>query len=146
MTKLTGRYIEFELFPLTFDEYLKMKEFLGKHVNPDAMAEFEQYIREGGFPKTLDYESTEDKSIYIQSVLSEIFEKDIRRRVQIRNVSVFEQVQRYIINNFGATTPFRLNNVKAGDVAIISPSLNTINQCSYCAACIRQRQTKKPPI
>lgn len=104
MTKLTGRYIEFELFPLTFDEYLKMKEFLRKPVNSDVMTEFEQYIREGGFPKTLDYESTEDKNTYIQSVLSEIFEKDIRRRVQIRNVSVFEQVQRYIINNFGAAT------------------------------------------
>lgn len=104
ITKLTGRYIEFELFPLTFDEYLKMKAFLGQFVDPDSTVEFEKYIREGGFPKTLDYKTAEDKSTYLQSVLSEIFEKDIRARLKIRHVSAFEQVQRYIINNFGATT------------------------------------------
>ena len=32
VTKLTGRYIEFEMFPLTFDEYLDMKAFYGKPV------------------------------------------------------------------------------------------------------------------
>ena len=104
ITKLTGRYIEFELFPLTFDEYLKMKTFLGQSVDSDSAIEFEKYIREGGFPKTLDYETEEDKRTYIHSVLTEIFEKDIRSRLKIRHVSAFEQVQRYIINNFGATT------------------------------------------
>ena len=28
VTKLTGRYLEFEIFPLTFDEYIGMKSFL----------------------------------------------------------------------------------------------------------------------
>lgn len=104
ITKLTGRYIEFEIFPLTFDEYLNMKQFMGQSVDYDVTVEFEKYIREGGFPKTLEYENTEDKRTYIHSVLSEIFKKDIRGRVKIRHVSAFEQVQRYIINNFGATT------------------------------------------
>lgn len=104
MTKLTGRYIEFELFPLTFDEYLAMKAFLGHAVEADVTAEFEKYIREGGFPKIFDYDSQEDKQIYLRSILTEIFEKDIRSRVKIRNASVFELVQRYIINNFGSTT------------------------------------------
>ena len=93
ITKLTGRYIEFELFPLTFDEYLKMKSFLGQFVDSDSAIEFEKYIREGGFPKTLDYETEEDKRTYIHSVLTEIFEKDIRSRFKIRHVSAFEQVQ-----------------------------------------------------
>ena len=104
ITKLTGRYIEFEIYTLTFDEYLGMKQFLGQPVNPDVTVEFDKYIREGGFPKTLEYENLEDKRTYIHSVLSEIFEKDIRRRVIVRNISTFEQVQRYIINNFGSTT------------------------------------------
>lgn len=104
MTKLTGRYIEFELFPLTFDEYLAMKAFLGHAVEVDVTAEFEKYIREGGFPKIFDYDSQEDKQTYLRGVLTEIFEKDIRSRVKIRNASVFELVQRYIINNFGSTT------------------------------------------
>ena len=103
VTKLTGRYLEFELFTLSFEEYLGMKRFLGKEVLPDLTAEFDQYISYGGFPKTLEYDSDADKSSYVNGVIGEIFEKDIRRRVQIRNKSVFETVQRYIINNYGAT-------------------------------------------
>ncbi len=104
ITKLTGRYIEFELYPLTFDEYLHMKQFLGQYVDADVTAELEKYICEGGFPKTLEYENAEDKKTYIHSILSEIFAKDIRGRVTIRYASAFEQIQRYIINNFGTTT------------------------------------------
>lgn len=101
-TKLTGRYLEFELFTLSFDEYLGMKKFLGKEVQNDLTSEFDAYIYEGGFPKTLQYDSA-DRPVYIQSIIKEIFQKDIKRRVKIRKVSVFETVQRYIINNFGAT-------------------------------------------
>ena len=67
-------------------------------------AELDNFIAEGGFPKTLDYTNVEDKKRYTQGVISEIFEKDIRRRVKIRSVSVFNTIQAYIINNFGATT------------------------------------------
>ena len=126
ITKLTGRYIEFELFPLTFDEYLNMKQFLGQPVDPDVTAEFEKYIREGGFPKTLEYGSAEDKRTYVQNILSEIFEKDIRRRVKIRHVSAFEQVQRYIINNFGATTSLTniLEDLRKAGIDIKRETLN----------------------
>ena len=103
VTKLTGRYLEFELFTLSFEEYLGMKRFIGKEVQPDLTAEFDRYISDGGFPKTLEYDSDADKSSYVNGAIGEIFEKDIRRRVQIRNKSVFETVQRYIINNYGAT-------------------------------------------
>ena len=101
-TKLTGRYLEFELYTLSFEEYLGMKAFLGKSVQSELINEFDLYISEGGFPKALQYEG-EDKQAYIQGVIREIFEKDIKKRVKIRKVSVFETVQRYIINNFGST-------------------------------------------
>lgn len=103
VTKLTGRYLEFEMYPLTFDEYLGMKQFLKLPLDSDVTMEFENYIIEGGFPKTLKLSGLEDKRKYIKDVIREIFEKDIRRRVKIRNVSVFNTVQTYIINNFGAT-------------------------------------------
>ncbi len=45
-----------------------------------------------------------DKRAYVAAVIQEIFEKDIRRRVKIKNVSVFNQVRDYVINNFGVTT------------------------------------------
>jgi len=104
VTKLTGRYLEFDMFPLTFDEYIGMKKFLGKQVETDISLEFEKYITEGGFPKTLDFSNLEDKKLYVKGIITEIFEKDIKKRVKIRNVSVFNTVQTYIINNFGATT------------------------------------------
>lgn len=102
MTKLTGRYLEFEIQTLSFREYLGMKAFLGKSVKTDLTAEFDMYILDGGFPKALQYEG-EYKQAYIKGVIQEIFDKDIRKRVTIRKKSVFETVQRYIINNFGAT-------------------------------------------
>lgn len=103
-TKLTGRYIEFEIQTLDFGEYCQMKRFLGLPVNPNPVAEFDAYIFEGGFPKAMDYPRLADKRAYVAAVIQEIFEKDIRRRVKIKNVSVFNHVRDYVINNFGATT------------------------------------------
>ena len=101
-TKLTGRYLEFELWTLSFEEYLGMKAFLGKPIQSDLTAEFDLYLAEGGFPKAVEYDG-DSKRTYIQGVIQEIFEKDIRKRAKIRKASVFEAVQRFIINNFGAT-------------------------------------------
>ncbi len=101
VTKLTGRYLEFELFTLSFAEYLEMKAFLGKTAAPDLTREFDSYISEGGFPKALEYEGS-DKESYIRGIITEIFRKDIRGRAKIRNVPSFETVQRYIISNFGS--------------------------------------------
>ena len=104
VTKLTGRYLEFEMFPLTFDEYIGMKTFLGKSIANDLIEEFDLYLRSGGFPKAVQYDSSEDRQTYIIGIVSEIFEKDIKRRVKIRHLSVFQKIQTYLINNFGATT------------------------------------------
>lgn len=104
VTKLTGRYLEFEMFPLTFDEFLGMKCFLGKTISANLVDEFDQYLRDGGFPKAVQYDSADDRRTYIAGVVAEIFEKDIRRRIKIRNLSAFQKVQTYLINNFGATT------------------------------------------
>lgn len=45
-----------------------------------------------------------DKRAYVAAVIQGIFEKEIRGRVKIKNVSVFNQMRDYVINNFGATT------------------------------------------
>jgi hypothetical protein len=104
MTKLTGRYIEFEMLPLTFEEYEGMKAFYGKTIEPDPFAELNAYILEGGFPRTIFFDDLEDKYQYVQGIVREIFEKDIRRRVKIRKRESFELVQAFTINNFGAQT------------------------------------------
>ncbi|MCM1100088.1 MAG: ATP-binding protein [Clostridium sp.] len=107
MTKLTGRYIEFEMFPLSFEEYEDIKKFYGKEIAPDRQEELQNYILEGGFPRTINLNTMAAKRRYVQSVIDEIFEKDIRRRLKIRNKSTFETVQKYIINNFGTATSLK---------------------------------------
>lgn len=104
VTKLTGRYIEFPLLPLTFEEYVKMKAFLGKQVSLDNSDELERYIYEGGFPFALKLNSIDEKRKYTQNLIEEIYAKDVRKRVRIRNRSSFDAVMRYFINNFGVTT------------------------------------------
>lgn len=104
VTKLTGRYIEFNVFPLSFEEYLAVKSFFGKQLSADNMGEFQNYILEGGFPYALRLNSKTDKRRYVQSLIDEIYEKDVRRRVKIRNRAAFDTVMKYVINNFGSTT------------------------------------------
>lgn len=111
VTKLTGRYIEIEMFPLNFNEYLEMKRFLGKELKPNLNEEFSDYIRFGGFPKTLEFDSPSDKDTYVEGVISQILDKDVIKHNKIRNKMVFDRVMTYIINNFGATTS--VNNISA---------------------------------
>lgn len=102
-TKLTGRYIEIEMFTLNFREYLEMKEFFGKEIKANKAEEFSEYIRFGGFPKILEFDDPSDKDTYIAEVISQILDKDVVKHRKIRNRAVFEKVMRYVINNFGAT-------------------------------------------
>ena len=103
-TKLTGRYVEFELYTLSFDEYEDIKRFYNKPINPNPLVELNNYILEGGFPRTIQFDDLQTKRTYTESVVKEIFEKDIRRRVKIKNKEAFESVEHFIINNFGSTT------------------------------------------
>ncbi len=102
MTKLTGRYIEIEMMPLNFYEYIDMKKFYEKQINPNIYKEFEEYIKNGGFPGALFYDDYEDKMTYITNVINQIVEKDIKKNNKIRNIEIFELIQKYVINNFGA--------------------------------------------
>lgn len=107
VTKLTGRYLEFEVFTLDFAEYLGMKEMLGKPLSPSRDEEFARYLREGGFPRAVAYDGDEEKRAYVRGIVDEIFEKDIRGRAKVRHVSVFNAVRDYLINNFGSTTSIK---------------------------------------
>ena len=101
VTKLTGRYIEIEMTTLTFDEYIEMKRFYGKQVKDNIEEELNDYIRQGGFPQAVKYDFPEAKRTYVQSVINEIFEKDIKLNRKIRKKRLFSLIQQYVINNYG---------------------------------------------
>ncbi len=125
VTKLTGRYIEFEMFPLSFEEYEEMKQFYGKEINTNPLLELNAYITEGGFPRAMFFDTLADKHRYVMGVIDEIFEKDIRKRVKIRSRETFETVMRFVVNNFGAAASLR-NLCNALNKAGTAVTLNTV--------------------
>lgn len=104
-TYLTGRYIEFEICTLTFDEYIGMKDYFGLPVqHNNLIQEFDKYIKEGGFPRAVLIDNLQDKQTYVRGIIQEIFDKDIKKNKKIRNKELFNTIQTYIINNFGSRT------------------------------------------
>ena len=97
-TYLTGRYVSFRIFPLSFEEYLTFrKEYTEVK---DVHAELADYIRLGGFPAThlRDYSQDEVYTIVRDIYNSTIF-SDIVRRNQIRKVDQLERVVKYTFSN-----------------------------------------------
>ena len=80
-----------------------MRAFLGKPQASEAQL-FRDFLRYGGFSKALEYDDPQAKARYIEEVVGQIIDKDIRSRHKIRNRSTFERVMSYIINNFAAPT------------------------------------------
>lgn len=109
VTKLTGRYVEFELYTLSFQEYEAMKAFYNKPISPNPIEELSSYIIDGGFPRSIQFDSLQDRRTYSQNVIKEIFEKDIKRRIKIKDKDSFELVKTFIVNNFAS--PFSINNI-----------------------------------
>ncbi len=83
----------------------EMKKFLGRTLSPTAQ-EFDEYLTYGGFPQTLEFTDAQAKADYIESVVTQIFDKDIREHSKVRNKEAFDRVLTYVINNFGAPTNF----------------------------------------
>ena len=101
-TYLTGRYVSFRIFPLSFEEYLTFrKEYTEVK---DVHAELADYIRLGGFPAThlRDYSQDEVYTIVRDIYNSTIF-SDIVRKNQIRKVDQLERVVKYTFSNVGNT-------------------------------------------
>lgn len=112
VTKLTGRYIEFEIYTLSFDEYLDMKKYYSKSINPNLLIELNEYIINGGFPRSLLMDDDDAKRTYTRGIIDEIFSNDIKRRVKIRDVECFEIVRNFVMNNFGST--MNVNSIQKG--------------------------------
>lgn len=107
-TKLTGRYLTFETYPLDFYEYLEMKKFFNKKISDNLYEEFNLYLIEGGFPKAIEFDDLSSKQLYTREIIKEIFNKDVKTRNRITNKNLFDIVQTYIINHY--TSTFSLKN------------------------------------
>ena len=101
-TYLTGRYITFHIYTLSFEEYLMFKK--SYTTLKDLKQEFSQYVRLGGFPAThlQDYSQDEVYTIVKDIYNSTIF-FDIVRRNPVKKIDQLERVVKYTFNNIGNT-------------------------------------------
>ena len=101
-TYLTGRYVTFRIFTLSFEEYLTFKKQYGEV--EDIHKELVNYIKYGGFPAIhlreypLDNAYTIVRDIYNSTIFS-----DIVRRNQVRKVDQLERVVKFVFDNVGKT-------------------------------------------
>lgn len=101
-TYLTGRYVSFSIFPLSFEEYLTFrKEYTEVK---DVHAELADYIRLGGFPAIhLRKYSQDEVYTIVRDIYNSTVFSDIVRRNQIRKVDQLERVVKYTFSNVGNT-------------------------------------------
>jgi predicted AAA+ superfamily ATPase len=96
-TLLSGRYVEFPLYPLSFPEYLRFR----KQREPTD-EEFSRYLRYGGFPG-IHHIVLQDQVVYqyINSLFNTILLKDVIQRNNVRNIALLEQITRFVFDNIG---------------------------------------------
>ena len=101
-TYLTGRYISFRIFTLSFGEYLMFKAKYAAVGDPKS--ELTEYVRSGGFPAThLQAYSQDEIYTIVRDIYNSTIFSDIVKRNQIRKIDQLERVVKYTFNNVGNT-------------------------------------------
>ncbi len=95
-TYLSGRYIEFKIFGLTYNEFCRFHSLL------DSQTTFLTYLKYGGLPYLINLALTDELVFeYLRNIYAAILFKDIVARHRIRNVSLLENLVRYVADNAG---------------------------------------------
>lgn len=96
-TLLSGRYIEFPIFPLSFTEFCELR-----NNNESNVKNFQLYLRYGGLPGLHAFDFDEVPSFqYLDAIYQSILLKDVVKRHQIRNVALLDNVTQYLFDNIG---------------------------------------------
>lgn len=101
-TYLTGRYVAFRIYTLSFAEYLEFKRRYA--AVGDHRLELADYIRLGGFPAThLRAYSQDEIYTIVRDIYNSTIFSDIVKRNQVRKIDQLERVVKYAFNNVGNT-------------------------------------------
>lgn len=101
-TYLTGRYVAFRIYTLSFGEYLTFKRQYAEV--EDIHKELANYIRLGGFPAThLQAYGQDEVYTIVQDIYNSTIFSDIAKRNQVRKIDQLERVVKYTFNNVGNT-------------------------------------------
>lgn len=94
-TLLSGRYVEFRIFPFSFDEFIASQKL------PKNKESFLLYMKTGGLPEFLNLPDEETKTHYVSSLKDTIMLKDIVARYGIKDVILLENIFKFIADNIG---------------------------------------------
>jgi len=116
-TKLTGRHLQIEMFPFSFNEFLNLKK------EKPSIVSFEEYMYEGGFPEYLK----ENNPLILHELLADVIMKDIVVRFGIKNTTILNRIAIFLISNVGKE--FSYNSIKKA--FNIKSVQSVINYVSY---------------
>ncbi|WP_300394505.1 ATP-binding protein [Fusobacterium sp.] len=130
-TYLAGRYVEFIVYPFSFQEFSEVVKHLYKDM--DIQEIFKKYILFGGMPFLHNLNFNKEASMqYLKDMYSSIILKDITQRNNIRDIDLLDRIISYIVMNIGNTFSatslskyFKSENRKASPETI----LNYIKAC-----------------
>ena len=116
---LSGRYVELNIYPFSFKEYLKYHE-----VSQDFKQYFYKYLDDGGMPSTFDYEG-DNRKLIIRDLYNSIVLKDIIQRNKVQNADLLDRIMRFVMYNIGQ--PFSANKIHNRlKQDMVNVSVNTI--------------------
>ena len=95
-TLLSGRYVEIAMLPLSFKEYVE-----GIGGTDNLSQAYMEYVSKSSFPYTLELNTANEVSDYLNAVYNTIVVKDIMSRNKLSDVMMLESVIRFTADNIG---------------------------------------------
>lgn len=106
-TLISGRYIQIEMLPLSFKEYMESTGSMD-----DRGIKYTEYLENSSFPYTLELKGQPDEiRDYLEGLYSTIVIKDIVNRKKITDTMMLKSVLRFVFDNIGS----RLSSKKIAD-------------------------------
>ena len=99
-TLLSGRYIEIQMLPLSFKEFVTALNSI-----ENLSRKYTRYVTESSFPQVLEFEGDQDKiREYLGGIYNTIILKDIIARKKIADYMMLDSLVRFMFNNIGNMT------------------------------------------
>lgn len=101
-TLLSGRYIEFPVYTLSFAEFIELGEVTNRFPRQTREEAFRRYLKFGGLPGLCHLDADETAAFqYLDAIYSTILLKDVVKRHNIRHVGLLENISQYVFDNIG---------------------------------------------